>query len=101
MNTEGQSGLLHRGITEKVIKAFYDVHRELGHGFLESIYENALVLALEAEELQLERQKPVAVTFRDRNVGDFRLDLVVGGAVVVEVKAVSTLNKAHEAQLLN
>jgi GxxExxY protein len=101
MNTEGQSGLLHREITEKVIKAFYDVHRELGHGFLESIYENALVLALEAEGLQLERQKPVAVTFRGRSLGDFRLDLVVGGAVVVEVKAVSTLNKAHEAQLLN
>jgi len=101
MNTERQSGLVHREITEKVIKAFYEVHLELGHGFLESIYENALVLALETEGLPLERQKPVIVSFRGQNVGEFRLDLVVGESVIVEVKAVSVLNKAHEAQLMN
>ncbi|HSW11762.1 MAG TPA: GxxExxY protein [Solimonas sp.] len=101
MNTERQSELVHREITEKVIKAFFDVHRELGHGFLESIYENALALVLQSEGLLVERQKPVTVSFRGQEIGEFRLDLVVGGFVVVEVKAVSTLNKAHEAQLLN
>jgi GxxExxY protein len=101
MNTEKSDSLIHRELTEQIISAFYEVHRELGHGFLESVYENALAIALLDKGLLVERQKAVGVTFRGHSVGEFRLDLFVNGVVVVEAKAASSLNQAHEAQLLN
>lgn len=100
MNTDGDP-LASGAITERVIRAFYTTYNELGHGFLESVYESALTICLADDGLQVERQVPVPVHFRGRQVGDFRIDLLVERDVVVEVKAASAIAREHEAQLLN
>ena len=94
-------GLRNRELTQKIIGAFFDVYNELGHGFLESVYEASLEIALRGIGLRVERQVPVPVWFRERRIGDFRADLVVDGAVILEIKAARTLEPSHEAQLLN
>src|SRR5262249_28098208 len=82
-------------------KVFYEVYNELGYGFLESVYEKALVIALVAAGLKAERQVSVPVWFRGQLVGDFDADVPVEGRVLLELKAVRALEPAHEAQLLN
>ena len=99
MTTE--AGLKHSGLTEKIIGAFYDVYNELGYGFLESVYEEALAFALEELGLEVERQAPITVWFRGHSVGEFRADLLIENAVLIELKAARILDKAHEAQLLH
>lgn len=94
-------GLKHSGLTEKIIGVFFDVYNELGPGFLESVYEASVEIALDDAGLRVERQVPIPVWFRGRNVGDFRADLLVDGSVILELKAARTLESAHEAQLLN
>jgi GxxExxY protein len=88
-------------ITEAVIGCAFDVHNELGAGFLESVYENALALALAERGHAVQQQPALQVQFRGRVVGDFRPDLIVDGEVVVEIKALAVLLPAHAAQLLN
>jgi GxxExxY protein len=92
---------LHSELTEKIIGVFYEVYGELGCGFLESVYEHAMFIALKAHGLRVERQVPVPVWFRGERIGDFRADLLVEGCVIVELKAARTLDGSHEAQLLN
>jgi GxxExxY protein len=92
---------MHEALTRAILKAFYEVYNELGQGFLESVYENALALVMGTAGLQVERQVAVPVWFRGWQVGDFRADLLVGGCVLVELKAGWALEPVHEAQLLN
>jgi len=68
----GSLGLKHRELTEKIIGVFFDVYNELGHGFLESVYEQALAIALSDAGSKVQQQLPVAVWFRTRRVGDFQ-----------------------------
>lgn len=96
-----ERGLKHRELTEAIIGIFYDVYNELGYGFLESVYESALVVALEQSGFRVSRQAAMAVWFRSTNIGDFRADLMVNDLVIVEIKAARTIEPAHEAQLLN
>jgi GxxExxY protein len=91
----------HQEITEKIIKGFYAVYNELGHGFLESLYEHSMAIALRELGLKVNQQAPIAVYFREQLVGDFRADLLVSDAVIVEIKAARTIEAAHEAQLMN
>jgi GxxExxY protein len=91
----------HLELTQKIIGVFYNVYNELGHGFLESVYENAMTLALREAGLDARQQAPVTVYFRGQIVGDFRADLLVQNAVIVELKAAKALDSTHEAQLLN
>ena len=100
MNAD-ERGFKHRELTEKIIGVFYDVYNELGHGFLESVYEEAMAIALGQAGIQVERQVPLKVIFRGMVVGDFRADVIVEGAVILELKAASGIDPAHEAQLLN
>lgn len=93
--------LLHRDLTERIIGIFYDVYNELGRGFLESVYEAAMAIALHEAGLRAERQRPLQVWFRGQCIGDFRADLVVDGLVLLELKACSGFDPAHEAQLLH
>ena len=93
--------LKHGVITDKIIGTFYDVYNELGHGFLESVYEEALAIALRETGLSVERQFAVPVRFRNRVIGEFFADLLVEHAVIVELKVARTLEHAHEAQLLH
>jgi len=91
----------HAELTEKIIGVFYDVYNELGYGFLESVYEEALAIALCEAGLTVERQVPVPVWFHGQNVGQFRADMLVSTSVLLELKSARTLEAAHEAQLLH
>jgi GxxExxY protein len=91
----------YKELTHLVIKSFYDVYNELGGGFLESVYENAMTLVLQQQGLQVETQKDIAVYFRGATIGNFRADMIVEGKVLLELKAVRCLESVHEAQLLN
>ena len=100
MNEQG-ADLLHRELSQKIIGVFYDVYNELGHGFLESVYEKSFEIALNAQGLRVNRKIEIPVWFRGHRVGDFSADVLVEGCVLLELKAVRTLDSAHEAQLLN
>ena len=91
----------HQELTGRIIAAFYDVYNDLGHGFVESVYEQALVDALSARRLQVAQQTNVSVWSHKRKVGHFRADLVVENAVILELKARPSLERQHEVQLLN
>ncbi len=93
--------LKHRELTEKIIGVFYEVYNELGHGFLESVYEKAFEIALTAKGVAVLRQIEVPVWFRGKQVGDFTADVLVEKCVLLEIKAGRSLHPAHEAQLLN
>jgi GxxExxY protein len=84
-------------LTGKIIAAAIAVHRELGPGFLESIYEEALCIELDLLKVPYERQKPIAIIYRAKIVGEPRLDLLVAHTVVVELKAIKALENIHFA----
>src|SRR5437016_2155538 len=88
-------------LTGKIIGVFFGVYNELGSGFLESVYEAAMQIALEAAGLRAGRQIPIDVWFRGQKVGEFRADLLVEDTVILELKAARMLEQVHEAQLLN
>ena len=93
--------LLHADLTSRILDVFHDVHRELGYGFLESVYCKAMYLALLDADIPTEREKSVHVFFRDVKLGTFRADLIVDGAVLIEIKATESMAPATEAQVLN
>ena len=93
--------LKHRALTEQIIKTFYEVYNELGHGFLESVYEKAFELGLVSRGLDVRRKIEVPVWFRGHRIGDFEADMLVERCVLIELKACRALEAAHEAQLLN
>lgn len=93
--------LKHRELTDLIIGTFYEVYNELGFGFLESVYEEAMMIALQARNLKAKQQTPISVWFRGKIVGNFTADLVIENAIIIELKAVRTLEEVHKAQLLN
>ena len=88
-------------LTEAIIGCAYRVHRTLGHGFLEKVYENALRIELEEAGLNVQQQVPIRVWYRGRPIGESFADLLVEGRVIVEIKAVRELTREHEAQLVH
>ena len=103
MNTDKakSADLLEKELTGKILGAAFNVHNTLGCGFLEKIYENALVIEMRKGAIPLTQQAAIKVRYESVVVGDYQADLVVDGRVVVELKAVSQLDSVHEAQLLN
>lgn len=93
--------MLHEDITAQIIKAFYTVYYELGYGFLEKVYENAMVIELNRMGLTCKSQHPIVVKFRGLEIGSYFADLVVEDCVIVELKAVESLSQVHEVQLVN
>lgn len=91
----------HFDITEQIIGAFYDVYNQLGFGFLEKVYENALAIELKERGHNVRQQFGVLVRYRGQIVGEYFADLVIDEKVLVEVKSVRKLLDVHEAQLLN
>ena len=91
----------HEQLTGKIIEVFYDVYNELGHGFLESVYEASMRLALTEAGLFVPPKRPLDVWFRGVVVGVFEPDVAVDNAVILEIKAARAIESAHEAQLLN
>ena len=100
--TESTEEKLERvnALTERIIGCAIEVHRQLGPGLLESIYESALCIELSLAGLRFERQVPVAVSYKSQIIGDLRLDLLVENLVVVEIKSVERIEAVFEAQVL-
>jgi GxxExxY protein len=92
---------LHKETTEKIIGAAFEVHRELGYGFLERVYQRALQVELLRAGVSAEIEKRIQVQYKGVVVGDYDADLVVGGCVAVELKVALQYDKRDEAQLLN
>ena len=88
-------------LAHQVIGAAIEVHRTLGPGFLESVYEEALCAELELQGIPYQRQQPVAIDYKGCPVGEGRLDLLVGDNLIMELKAVDTLAPIHTAQVLS
>jgi GxxExxY protein len=88
-------------LTYGINGAVFEVNRILGPGFLEKVYENALLLELKRRELLAQNQVPIKVYYKGESVGEYIADILVEGKVIVEIKTVEKLDKIHEAQLLN
>jgi GxxExxY protein len=88
-------------LAREVIGAAIEVHRYLGPGFLEGVYEEALVMELALRGIPFERQRPVPVSYKEQNVGEGRVDLLVGTELLVDLKAVETLAPIHKAQVIS
>jgi GxxExxY protein len=86
---------------ERIIGCAIEVHRQLGPGFLEGIYHDALSIELEIAGLQFQREVPIILKYRNRPLRPHRLDLVVEGRVIVELKAVEHVDRIHRAQLMS
>ena len=93
--------LKHGDLTDKIIGAFYKVYNRLGYGFLEKVYENALVLELRKQGLSVRQQSPIHVYYGNELVGEYFADLIVDDKVIVELKAAEAIDEAHLAQLTN
>jgi len=93
--------LIHKELTYQIIGVFYDVYNELGHGFLESVYQRSLALALESSGLQVRQYVKIPVWFRGQRVGMFEGDLLIEDSVLLELKTARCLDRSHQSQLLN
>ncbi|HRF76411.1 MAG TPA: GxxExxY protein [Chitinophagales bacterium] len=93
--------LLHKDLTDLIIQAFYKVYNELGYGFLEKVYENALIIELKKIGLLIEQQVKIKVYYDETPVGFYLADLLVESSVIVEIKAAESLCYEHECQLIN
>ena len=91
----------HDDLTRRIIGCAYRVYNAMGYGFLESVYENCLLIELRATGLRVENQVPIKVRYQGQVVGEFVVDLLVDDRVIVELKAVRTLLMIHEVQLVN
>jgi GxxExxY protein len=93
--------LKHKELSEQIIAAAYNVPRELGYGFLEKVYKNALAVELGEARLKYAVGTPLNVKYHNIVVGDYFADIIVDDKIIVEVKAVSKLEPVHEVQLVN
>jgi len=93
--------LIPQELIDIILTQFYRIYNDLGYGFLERVYQNALYFALVEQGLKCEAEKPIKVFHDGHVVGDYRADLLVENCVILELKACEELNTAHEAQLIN
>ena len=93
--------MLHAELTRRILRAYYEVHWELGCGFLEAVYCRALAVALSDGRLNFVREPAIDVMFRGRAIARFRADFIVEGCILLEVKACREVEPGHTAQLLN
>ena len=91
----------HSELTGKILGAFFQLHKELGFGFSEKVYESAFEILLKELGLTVERQKEITVYFHEKVVGEYKADMIINGVVLLELKSVEKLIDAHDAQLLN
>ena len=91
----------HWDLCHRIVEVFYAVYNELGFGFLEAVYEEALAMSLKEAGFTVTRQVETPIWFHGVNIGHYKADLIVNGVVLIELKAARTLDSSHEAQLLN
>ena len=103
MNTDNNNSesLLHKDITEEIISAYYYVYNELGYGYLEKVYENAMLIELKSRGFKVVSQKNIKVYFKDAIVGEYFADIVVDDKIILELKSAESLATEHETQLFN
>ena len=94
-------GLLHKELTEAILGIFFDVYNKLGYGFMESVYEKAMLQALRTGGFKAENQVSIHVQFQGQPVGDFKADILVNDLILIELKAVRFLDNTHSAQTQN
>ena len=93
--------MLHQELSGRVLNAFYTVYNTLGHGFLEKVYENALLIELRKRGISAQQQKRVDVYYDRYQVGEYYADILVDEAIVLELKAADGIASEHQAQLIN
>ncbi|OYU93704.1 MAG: GxxExxY protein [Bacteroidetes bacterium B1(2017)] len=93
--------LLHKDLTDKILRTFFDVYNELGFGFLEKVYQNSLFLELKSRGFHVEAQKQIKVNFKGFEVGEYYADLVVDEMIILELKATEFIVPEFESQLIN
>jgi GxxExxY protein len=93
--------ILHKDLSDAILNVFYEVYNELGYGFLEKVYQNAMYLELKSKGFKVEAQKQIKVYYKNELVGDFIADLLIDDVIILELKACDNLVKAHYAQTLN
>src|SRR5262245_30252730 len=91
----------HWDLCHQIVGTFYSVYNELGYGFLEAVYEEALAIGLSEAGLAVVRQVPTPIWFHGRTIGEYKADLIVSSSVLLELKAARALDPSHEAQILN
>ena len=92
---------LYSNLSNKILRAFYNVYNTLGYGFLEKVYENAMMIELKKLGLQCLQQYHIDVFYEDEKVGDYFADIIVENKIIIELKAAENLIDEHEAQLVN
>ena len=92
---------IHKYITEIITGTAYKIHNELGYGFLEKVYKNALIIELKSLSYNVESEVPIKVKYHNKIVGDYITDILVENKVIIEIKAVTKIIPIHEVQLLN
>lgn len=93
--------LLHQGLSDVIIKTFFEVYNELGHGFLERVYQNSMYLELNNKGFKVEAQKKIEVYYKGIEVGQYYADLIVEDLIILELKAADCIVPAFENQILN
>jgi GxxExxY protein len=91
----------YKELTEKIIGCAYRVYNKMGFGFLESVYEKCMLIELRKAGLNAESQKPITVYYEDEIVGEFVADIIVNDTIILELKSLRRIIKAHEVQLVN
>ena len=93
--------LLHKALTDKIIQVFYKVYLELGYGFLEKIYHNAMLIELNSQGLECQSQQKINVYYQGKEIGEYYSDITVNGLIILELKSSEVLVVANEIQLIN
>ena len=93
--------IVEKELSDKIINCAFVVHKTLGYGFLEKVYENSLVIELKLSGLEPQAQFDIPVYYHNQIVGDYRADILVNNKIVLKLKAEKEYNKGHEAQLIN
>ncbi|MEW5944478.1 MAG: GxxExxY protein [Pseudomonadota bacterium] len=101
MYTNIEDGILHKELAYKIVGLAMQVHSKLGHGFLEKVYENALMVMFRREVIEARQQVPIAVMFEGETIGEYCADILVENKIILELKAVEAISDAHRAQALN
>jgi GxxExxY protein len=91
----------YKDVTQQIIGAAFEVHRNLGGGFLEKVYENALMLEFANTGLEARQQVPIPVYYKNERVGEYFADILVNGVIICELKAVDSISREHEIQLVH
>lgn len=91
----------HQKLTKSLIGIYYDIYNELGYGFLEKVYHNAMLIELKLRGYEFESQKKIEVIYKKEIVGDYIPDIIINNSVIIELKCVEYMVESHEAQLLN